>query len=139
MNNVGSKIFVFFLAFLLWLFIVTGRNYVIETDIPLRIYEPRTDHMLAEKVPDKISVRVGGSGRGVLLMNLFNKGSLILDIGNITKDQRISLKNYFEQRPNQVVLADNITFHEIIFPDSIDIIVDRKIEREVPIRSFGQQ
>ncbi|MDZ7795929.1 MAG: CdaR family protein [Candidatus Marinimicrobia bacterium] len=55
-------------------------------------------------------------------------------MGAVNNDQRISLKSYYEQRPNQVFLQPEVTFLEIVYPDSIDIQVDKKITKEVPVK-----
>jgi hypothetical protein len=81
-----------------------------------------------------VNVRVQGPGHVLYFQRWSKKSSLILDVGTISDDQRISLKSYFEERPNQVVLPPDVRFLEIVYPDSIDIEVDRKISRNVPVK-----
>ena len=61
------------------------------------------------------------------------KSILILDVGAINDNRRISLKSYFNERPNQVRLQSDMTFLEIVYPDSIDIFIDNKTEKTVPV------
>lgn len=129
----GTKILIFFLAVILWLFIVSGQNYILEIDIPIDTYEPRDSYMLAIPLPESASVRVSGSGRAILFSSIFNHNSLILDISGISRDETISLKSYFSERNNQIVLSEKVNFLEIVYPDSVNLVIDKRGSRVLPV------
>ena len=133
MKNIIPKIIVAFAAVILWFLIVSGQKYVGVIDLPLTIYEPREDMTLGDVLPQTIKVRVEGPGRALYLQKWSKKSTLILDVGNITDEERISLKDYFQERPNQVRLQSEMTFLEVVFPDSIDIMIDTKVDKKVPV------
>jgi YbbR domain-containing protein len=133
MKNILPKIIVILSAIVLWFLIVSGRTYIGVVDLPLTVYEPREDMTLGEVLPQTVKVRVEGSGRALYFQGWTKKSSLILDVGAINEKYRISLKNYFKERPNQVRLQSDMTFLEVVYPDSIDVFIEQKIEKTVPV------
>lgn len=134
MKSTTPKILVIIAAILFWLLIVSGQNYINVVELPLQVYEPRPDKSLGKVLPEKVSVRVEGPGRAIFLQNWIKKASLILDVGTINNLERISLKDYFKNRPNQVLLNEELTFLEVVFPDSIDVLVEDKISKKLPVK-----
>ncbi len=133
MKNVVPKIIVIISAIVLWFLIVSGQKYVGVIDVPLKIYEPRDNKTLAEDLPETVKLRVEGNGRNLYFQRWSKKSQLILDVGAISGSQSISLKEYFSERENQVRLMDDMQFLEIVYPDSIRIEIDEKINKTVPI------
>jgi len=133
MKNIFPKIIVLFAAVILWFLIVSGQRYIGVVDMPLTVYEPREDVTLGETLPQTVKVRVEGSGRALYFQRWSKKSLLILDVGTINDNRRISLKSYFNERPNQVRLQPDMSFLEIVYPDSIDIFIDKKTEKTVPV------
>lgn len=134
MKSTTPKILVIIAAVLFWLLIISGQNYINVVELPLQVYEPRPDKSLGKVLPKKVSVRVEGPGRAIFLQNWFKKAGLILDVGTINNLERISLKDYFKNRPNQVLLNEELTFLEVVFPDSIDVLVEDKISKKLPVK-----
>jgi YbbR domain-containing protein len=134
MKNVLPKILAAISAFILWLLIVTGQHFISVVDMPLSVYEPRPDKTLGKPLPQKVKVRVEGTARAIYFQEWIESSSLILDVGNINDNQRISLKSYFRERPNQVIMKSQMRFLEVIYPDSIDIFIDNRITKEVPVK-----
>ena len=133
MKRIFPKIVVILSAVVLWFLIVSGQTYIGVVDIPLSVYEPREDMTMGGVLPKTVKVRVEGTGRGLYFKQWTSKSSLILDVGAINNDQRISLKNYFRERPNQVRLQSDMTFLEVVYPDSIDILIDKKVDKVIPV------
>lgn len=134
MKSTTPKILVIIAAVLFWLLIISGQNYINVVELPLQVYEPRPDKSLGKVLPKKVSVRVEGPGRAIFLQNWFKKAGLILDVGTINNLERISLKDYFKNRPNQVLLNEELTFLEVVYPDSIDVLVEDKISKKLPVK-----
>lgn len=133
MKNIISKIVVAISAVVLWFLIVSGQTYIGVIDVPLKAYEPREDKTLAEALPATIKVRVEGNGRSLSFHRFSEKSELILDVGAISSSQKISLKDYFSERSNQVRLQGDMEFLEVIYPDSINIRIDNKISKTVNV------
>jgi len=110
MKKFIPKIVVVISAVILWLLIVSSQTYVGVIELPLTVYEPRVEKTLGQILPQSVKVRVEGPGRSLYLQRLSNKSSLILDVGNIANDQKISLKSYYQERPNQVMLQSEMKF-----------------------------
>ena len=134
MKNILPKIIVILSAVVLWFLIVSGQSYIGVVDLPLSIYEPREDMTLGQVLPKTVKVRVEGTGRGLYFKGWVKKSSLILDVGTIEDTRRISLKNYFRERPNQVRMQSDMKFLEVVYPDSIDVLIDKKIQKIVPVQ-----
>lgn len=133
MKNVIPKIVVVLSAVILWFLIVSGQKYIGVIDVPLKAYEPREDKTLAEPLPKTVKLRVEGNGRNLYFQHWSKKSQLILDVGAISNSQTISLKEYFRERQNQVRLMDDMQFLEVIYPDSIMIKIDNKINKTVAV------
>lgn len=118
----------------MWFLIISNQNYISVIDLPLSVYEPRPDMTLGEPLPKMIKVRVEGAGLSFYLQKWSKKASLILDVGTITHNERLSLKSYFNEHPNQVLLHKEMRFMEIVYPDSIDIRIDRKISKSFHVQ-----
>jgi YbbR domain-containing protein len=134
MKNILPKIVVTLSAIILWLLIVTSQNYIGVVELPLNVYEPREEMTLGDVLPKTVKVRVEGPGRSLYFQRWSQKSFMILDVGTISGTDKISLKNYFEERPNQVTLPAEMHFLEVVYPDSIDIWIDNKIEKIVPVK-----
>ncbi|MFA6618003.1 MAG: hypothetical protein WCT23_02925 [Candidatus Neomarinimicrobiota bacterium] len=133
MKKIIPKIVVALAAIVLWLLIVSSNTYVGVIDVPLTAYEPREDKTLAQALPSTVKIRVEGSGRSLYFQRFTKKSELILDIGAISSSEKISLKDYFSERSNQVRLQGDMRFLELIYPDSINIRIDNKISKEVDV------
>ncbi len=133
MKNILPKMIVSVAAVIFWLLIVAGQEYVTVREVSLKVYDPRSEVTLGKALPEHVNVRVEGPGHILYFQRWMKNASLVLDVGTIYQDQRISLKSYFEQRPNQVILHPEITFLEIVYPDSVDIVIENKVTREIPL------
>ncbi|RKY53171.1 MAG: hypothetical protein DRP93_06990 [Candidatus Neomarinimicrobiota bacterium] len=134
MKKLIPKIVITIAAMILWFLIVSSQTYVGVVDLPLKVYEPRANMTLGQVLPHSIKVRVEGPGRALYFERWSNKSSLILDVGNISGNEKISLKNYFQERPNQVMLQSEMKFLEVVYPDSINVMIDNKVEKIVPVK-----
>lgn len=134
MKKALPKIIVVLAAILFWFLVVSGQKYVSVVDLPLKVYEPRLDKTLGQPLPEKVRVRIEGPGRSIYFLRFQKKASLVLDVGTVSNGERISLKSYFETRPNQVILGKEMQFLEVVYPDSIDIVIEDRVSRNIPVR-----
>ncbi len=125
----------FLLAALLWLIIVGDGEYSIVIETPIEIYDPRPEKVLRNKVPEHALVRFKGRGTSLFIARYFEPPKLILDISTIQRHFQINLKEYYEKYPHRILFSrELLTFQEIVFPDIIEINLDNKITREIPIK-----
>jgi YbbR domain-containing protein len=125
----------FLLASLLWLVIVGNGEYSIVIETPIEVYDPRPEKVLNNKIAKHALVRFKGRGTSLFLARYFEPPKLILDISTIQRHFQINLKEYYEKYPHRILFSrDLLTFQEIVFPDIIEINLDNKISREIPVK-----
>ena len=108
-KNIAFPIGAFFLAMLLWLFVVSGDQYTMMLDLPFKSY---------------------------ILQN-YSDIKLVLDLDGISQEYEFILNDYFEKNPRKVVIppSHNVSFIEVVYPNRINIRLDEVMEKKVPIIS----
>ncbi|HDR04765.1 MAG TPA: hypothetical protein ENN84_05910 [Candidatus Marinimicrobia bacterium] len=125
----------FLLASLLWLIIVGDSEYSIVIETPIEVYDPRPDKVLKNKIAKHALVRFKGRGASLFIARYFDPPKLILDISTIQRQFQINLKEYYEKYPHRILFSrELLTFQEIVFPDIIEINLDNKVTKEMPVR-----
>lgn len=134
-KKLGTWLISFLLAVLVWFIIVNNKEYTVNMEIPIIVYEPREDKILKKEIPKTAIVRFKGKGRAFLASKLFKEPALILDVANIQEEYHISLNEYYKKYPNRVDYSqDEMEFIEVIYPDTFTIYIDDKISRTLPIQ-----
>jgi YbbR domain-containing protein len=125
----------FFLAVLVWFVIVNNKEYTVNMEIPIKVYEPRENTTLKMKIPSKAVVRFKGKGRALMAAKIFKEPSLIMDVANIQERYHVSLNEYYQKYPNRVDYPrGDMEFLEVVYPDTFTILIDDKISRELPVK-----
>ena len=130
----------FFLAVLLWLFVVSGNNYTMMLDIPIEARNLNAQKAYLEEVPDYASVILEGKGRDLFksfILKNYSESKLVLDLEGISQEYEFILNEYFEKNPSKVVLppSHHVRFVEVVYPNRIKIKLDEILEKKVPIIS----
>ncbi|MEA1986369.1 MAG: CdaR family protein [Candidatus Marinimicrobia bacterium] len=134
-KNIPSILVVIIMSAILWIFIATGSKYTILQEIPIEVYNPLSDKILKKNIPTTASVRLNATGRSLIIAKYFKKGKLIVDINEIDTSGRILLNEYFRKYPHLVSLPKkNIKLIKIVYPNSIDIHLDKKYEKKIPLK-----
>ncbi len=134
-KQTGTWIISFILAVLVWFIIVNDKEYTVNMEVPIQVYEPRENKTLKNKIPSTAMVRFKGKGRALLSANIFQKPILILDVANIQERYHVSLNDYYQKYPNRVIYdRGDMEFLEVVYPDTFTILIDDKITRELPVR-----
>ncbi len=121
-------------AFLIWLMIVSQKDYTIIMDTPIEVYEPRPDKILKNDIPATAQVMFRGNGRHLMISKYFDHPKLILDVSTISRRYKFNLNEYFSKYPNRVVYPQNsMTYLEVVYPESINVLIDEKITRDIPV------
>ena len=130
----------FFLAVLLWLFVVSGNNYTMMLEMPIEARNLNAQKTYLEEVPDYASVILEGKGRDLFksfILKNYSGFKLVLDLDGISQEYEFILNEYFEKNPSKVVLpsSHNVRFVEVVYPNRIKIKLDEIMEKKVPILS----
>ena len=97
----------FGLAFLLWIFVVSGNTYSTIMKLPIEARNLNAQKAHEKEVPLFASVRLRGTGRDLFksfLLKNFAGFKLVLDLEGISKEYEFILNEYFEKYPQKVVL-----------------------------------
>lgn len=129
----------FFFALLLWLLVVSEREYVHTLDIPIEIRNIPARKTLSAEIVPTAEVRFRGTGRALfqsIMLKSLSNFKLVLDLDRIKTEYDFDLNNYYKEHPEKVVIPDgfDIQFISIVQPDSIHIALDDNAERPVPVR-----
>jgi len=130
----------FFLAILLWLFVISGNQYTMMLDIPIEARNLNSQKTYLEEVPEFASVILKGKGRDLFksfILKNYSEFKLVLDLDGISQEYEFILNEYFEKNPTKVVLpsSHNVRFVEVVYPNRIKIRLDEIMEKKVPILS----
>jgi len=139
-KNIAFPIGAFFLAMLLWLFVVSGNQYTMMLDLPIEARNLNSQKTYLEEVPGYASVILKGKGRDLFksyILQNYSDFKLVLDLDGISQEYEFILNDYFEKNPRKVVIPPsyNISFIEVVYPNRINIRLDEVMEKKVPIIS----
>ena len=139
-NRIFFPVGAFFLATLLWLFVVSGNQYTMMLDMPIEARNLNSQKTYLEEVPGYASVILKGKGRDLFksfLLKNYSDFKLVIDLDGISQDYEFILNEYFDKNPSKVVLpsSHNVSFIEVVYPNRIKISLDEIMEKVVPILS----
>ena len=129
----------FGLAFLLWIFVVSGNTYSTVMQLPIEARNLNAQKAHRKEVPEFASVLLQGTGRDLFkayLVRRFAGFKLVLDLEGISQEYEFVLNEYFDQYPQKVVLpsAYKLKFIEVIYPSRIKISLDEILVKTVPVQ-----
>lgn len=124
-----SKINLFLLAVLLWLFVVTGREYESIVEVPIEAENIRSGKIIVSDLPNIAVVKFQGVGRSLIYLKIFGNAKVSLDLS--------SIKYYYDfpLTPENVKYPSSLHIKpvSILSPDTVFIRIDEKVERSIPI------
>ena len=128
------------LAVLLWLFVVSEKEYNLILDLPIEARNLSAQMAHKEEVPSYASTKIRGTGRNLfksILLKNYAGFKLVLDLEGISEEYEFNLNDYFEKYPRKVVLPlnYNLSYVEVVHPNSIKISLDEYQIKRVPIIS----
>ena len=128
----------FSLALLLWIFVVSGNEYVMAIDLPIEARNLSAQKAHREEVPQFASVRLRGTGRELFktfLIKNYVGFKLVLDLEGISQEYEFVLNDYFEKYPQKIVIPSNfnLSFVEVVYPNRIKISLDEYQVKTVPV------
>ena len=134
----GIKAGAIVLAVFLWFHAITEQRYETEAQVRLLVEDPPpsvgvdNEMIVASEIPSTVRVLATGRGKDLLLLD---DDAFVLRIkveGN-TRTYRL-LPAQIEKRATDL----DVQISEIIDPKEIEIVLDRKMERDVPVRAALQ-
>lgn len=139
MKHIGLKITAFIFGIALWLYVMSLNTFQITMDIPLRLVKLPEKLAIASKPPQTLTVTMEGEAFDLMRMHSRIKrgdstvASIIIDLQNAelgATRRHIYSKNFSAPSfPNvKFIEPDN----QLLF---VDLELDTKIERHIPIRS----
>ncbi len=137
-QQLGLFLGAFLLAFLLWLFVSSQKDFTSELVIPIEVRNIQAKKTLREDIPRVAKVRFRGTGRALLktylLKNVFDL-KLVVDLERLQTDYDFVLNEYYERYPQKIYIpnAFDIDFVEVVYPDSLRISLDDIMVKRVPV------
>ncbi|MFH1252575.1 MAG: CdaR family protein [bacterium] len=138
LKNTRIKIGVLILAIIIWFFTILGNHYTYTIDTPLEIINIEEGKTLKEKIPSHIQANF--SGRGVDLFYLLTTRKyafkFVLDVESIRWYYVYNLNDYFSENAEKIIIPRNVnvTFNHIVYPESLQVELDRLDMLRVPVR-----
>jgi YbbR domain-containing protein len=130
MKHLSLKITAVFCALALWFFVVSSRDYSLDVQVPLHLINLPENLALSNQIPEFVEVRIRGSGKNLLFWKQ-NPGKLELNLRHLELGaQRINL-----DLQNFIPALSNIKAERILNPTSLNIDLDTRIYRKVPIKN----
>ncbi len=139
-QQLGLRLGAVGLAVLLWLFVISENTYNLVLNMPIEGRNLPAQRALKEEVPGFAQVRLRGTGRSLfktlILKNFIPDFKLVLDLERISEEYDFILNDYFERYPQKVVIPSSfeVSFIEVIYPDSVHISLDVYREKIVPVQ-----
>jgi len=131
----------FFFAIILWLFVISEKNYRYVFEMPIEIRNIREGKTLGGEVSPTADVRFLGSGRELLktlLLKSISDFKLVLDLERVNTSYDFYLNEYFDKYNQKVVIPNsfNIQYVEVVRPESIQISLDDYIVKTIKVKSM---
>ena len=138
-DNLSIKISSLIIALTLWLFVVTGSEYVHVVKIPIHLRNLQKGRILANKIPEFAEVRMRGTGRQFLsnqLTTTFAEMGIMLEMGTIRFYYEFALEPYLKKHSDRLVMPRDFGLElvEIISPDTVKVRLDSYLQKVVPVR-----
>jgi len=126
------------IALTLWIFVVTGSEYVHVIEVPIKLRNVQPDRVLAEQIPEFAKVRMRGTGRQFLnnmLRTTFADVGIMLEMSRIRFFYDFELEPYLKRFPDRLSVPRDFGLElvEIVSPDTIRVRLDSFIEKEVTV------
>ncbi|MCP4703578.1 MAG: YbbR-like domain-containing protein [candidate division Zixibacteria bacterium] len=131
-ENLWAKLAAVLLAFLLWFHVATDKTYQYETSLRLAQIDLNDEIALNAPPPDEFKIIVSATGKRLLRSDWKNSGLRLM----IDRSRAGRANISFDHNNLSLVKSDNIELINIISPRETVLEFDRKINKEVPIKSM---
>lgn len=138
-DNLSIKISSLVIALTLWIFVVTGSEYVHVIEVPIKLRNLQPDRVLAQQIPEFAEVKMRGTGRQFLnnmLRATFADVGIMLEMSTIRSFWDFELEPYLKRHPDRLSVPRDFGLElvEIVSPDTIRVRLDSFMEKEVAVK-----
>jgi len=120
-----------FLALLLWIAVITDKDYSRKITVPFSITRLAPGYVLLEKPTDQVVLEISGKGRALFGLNFYNS-SIDLELPELNKSTTLKLNEY--QKRFNIPRNLGINIVEILEPQTIPIKIDQFAEEEKDVK-----
>jgi YbbR domain-containing protein len=114
-----------------------GKDYTATVSYPVKYINPPVNQFMADKTPVKLDLTIYGQGFTLLRFKLLSFSPIILDIAEITKNQKSNSGAYKVLSKNLINEISEQFNNEIkiseVNPEILDIVLDSLITKTVPV------
>ncbi len=129
------------LAVIVWFFSISNSLFDADVELPIEIRNIREGKALGQETPRKATLRFHGTGRSLAKLFIllpFHNAKLVLDLERVQQRHVFYLDEYLQGSPQRISipipgLMENLTFVEVVSPDSIEIVLGDYKEKLVRI------
>lgn len=131
--SASSRVMValFFLAVLLWFFVVSNRDYDAAFSIPLNIKGLEAGYIFVQDPPKSVRITCSGRGRDLLVWRYFLGTYLELNISGLSTIRDFPLIPQMVNVPAGFPIKDL----EVAEPETLRLHIDRIAEKRIPVRA----
>jgi hypothetical protein len=139
--DLGYKVGAIGLAVILWFISISNSQFDANVEFPVEIRNIREGKALGEEAPRTAVLRFRGSGRSLAKLFIwrpFADSKLVIDLERVQQRHVFYLDEYLKENPQRISLPilgikENLTFVEVVQPDSISIVLGDYLEKLVPV------
>ena len=130
-QNFWVKLVAIVMALLLWFHVATDKKSEHIQTFPLEIVNIPERLVLAQKLPDQVSVTIQGKGKELLKLLLAEKKSVKIDVQEFKMGE-----TDYEVKPEQIPIPEGLELKvtNILPPRSLKVILDYPIDKRVRVR-----
>ncbi|RKZ32224.1 hypothetical protein DRQ33_06265 [bacterium] len=129
-KKIALVILALIIAVILWLHVITEREYETDMDFQLVVENVPPKYMIANPLPQNVHIRIRGRGKD-LIAQQFAEGKAIISLENFSYGR----KTITLSQENLRFISSEIELVEVLSPREIEIYLDRRTTREVPVKS----
>jgi len=130
-QNFWFKLAALIMALFLWFHVATDRVYEHVETLPLLIFNIPERLILAEKLPEQVSVTIRGKGKELLKLLLAEKKSFKIDAQEFKRGE-----TKYVIKPEQIPIPEGLELRviNILPPQDLKIRLDYPMEKEVKVQ-----
>lgn len=133
-TNTLAKVLSLLVALVVWLQVTVGADFTTTADVPVRYSGTMRGLMVADTLPDHVTVRMHGSGRALLAWSMAKQANrkgrfVFVDIGSLPTG-----KHTVTIRPEQVILGgEGLEVERILENEHFEVPIDIRMRRTVAV------
>lgn len=130
-QNFWFRLVAIIMALFLWFHVATDKMYEHQYSFPLEIFNISERLILAEKLPEQVTVTIRGKGKELLKLLLAEKKSLKIDAQEFNRGETT-----YPINPDQIPIPEGLELRvaDVLSPRDIKIKLDYPMEKKVKVQ-----